>query len=435
MGKPQKHVRRQLGGYDLNLSRRRLDNGLTLLVSESSRLPTVTVSAYVLAGSDQNPQGCAGLSELTARLLDEGSHRRSARQTSALIENEGGSLNIFARREITGLSFQARSQSLATGLQVLYELLAEPVFPESALRDEKERLLGDLDAMEDEPQNVAGRLFNSEIYKGTPLQYPYLGTRKHVQDLTVEEVRRFHRLKYSPANTVLVVVGDVRPGDVEEAAAERFAGWTNPALQRQSIDIPPRQSLPVLLQEPMPTEQIHIAMGHLGVTRTNPDFHRLQVLDVILGSGPGFTSRIPRILRDDLGLAYLTYSNITASAGLYPGRFVAYLSTSPQNRQEALTRLPQEIAAMAQGAFTDEELETAQDFLTGNFVFDFESNDNVGRFLLATELFGLGIDYPDRYPEMIRQVSRQDVRRVAERYLDPVNCTTVIVGPPSPGQG
>ncbi|HSR69036.1 MAG TPA: pitrilysin family protein [Acidobacteriota bacterium] len=424
--------RRPGSGYDLHLSRRRLENGLTLLVSESHRLPTVTVNAYLLAGSDQNPQGCAGLSELTSRLLDEGSRSRTARQMSALIENEGGSLTVFSRREISGLSFQSRREGLDTGLRVLYELMAEPVFPQASFEEEKQRLLSDLEAMEDDPSSVAGRLFNAQIYRGTSLQYPYLGTPDQVQALAVEDVRDFHRRKYSPRNTVLVVVGDVQAGRVEEEVTRLFGDWQAPHFDRRPIQVPPRQNKPVLLEEVMDAEQVQIALGHLGVTRLNPDFHRLQVLDVILGSGPGFTSRIPRILRDDLGLAYLTYSNITSTAGLYPGRFVAYLSTSPENRRQALSRLTEEIGAMAQGAFSDEELQTAQEFLTGNFVFDFESNYNVARFLLASELYGLGINFPDRYPRIIRSITREDVRRVAERYLDPVNCTTVVVGPSAP---
>jgi zinc protease len=178
---------------------------------------------------------------------------------------------------------------------------------------------------------------------------------------------------------------------------------------------------------------VHILLGHLGIRRKNPDFVVLQVLDVILGSGPGFTSRIPRRLRDEQGLAYTTYSDITGSSGIYPGRFAAYICTSPENRETALTGLLNEIRDLVEHGISQEELETAQDYLTGSFVFDVQSNALVARFLLSVELFGLGMDYLDRYPDMIRRVTREDVERVARLYLDTVNYTTVIVGPSYPG--
>ncbi|MEE8585992.1 MAG: insulinase family protein, partial [Acidobacteriota bacterium] len=228
---------------------------------------------------------------------------------------------------------------------------------------------------------------------------------------------------------VLCVVGDVNASQVEEAVSERFAQWCNPGFERHQIEVPPRQSKPLLDERPNDSEQVQIVLGHLGITRCNPDYHALQVLDMILGSGPGFTSRIPRVLRDELGLAYQTYCNITTSAGLYPGRFISFISTSPANRDQALSRLVAEIRQVIEGRFSDEELHAAQDFLTGNFVFDFESNYNVARFLLSAELFGLGLDYPRRFPERIRSVTRDEVVRVASQYLDPVNCTTVLLGP------
>jgi zinc protease len=150
---------------------------------------------------------------------------------------------------------------------------------------------------------------------------------------------------------------------------------------------------------------------------------------VVLGSGPGFTSRIPRKLRDEQGLAYSTYADITSSSGIYPGRFAAYISTSPENRDRALEGLHAEVEDAVAHGVTEDELLTAQDYLTGSFVFELQSNYLVARFLAAIELFGLGWDFPRRYPEMVLGVTVEDVNRVARTHLDTVNYTTVIVGP------
>lgn len=152
-------------------------------------------------------------------------------------------------------------------------------------------------------------------------------------------------------------------------------------------------------------------------------------MDVILGSGPGFTSRIPRTLRDEQGLAYTTYADICSSSGLYPGRFIAYINTSPEHREQALQGLLAAIKSMVDEGVTEEEVKIAQDYLTGNFVFDFQSNAHLAQFLLGTELYGLGIDFLQEYPKLIRAVTPEDVHRVARCYLDTVNYTTVMVGP------
>ena len=418
-----------LSGPKLKFKRVQLENGLVVLISENPHLPLVTVNSYILAGADQNPPGKAGLAELTSRLLDEGSQTRSGEQISELIEGEGAQVSIFSHRELSGVSYQSGSDSLETGLEILHQLLAGPIFPQSSFDREKARLLNDLEALEDEPSSLAGKIFNRHIYQGSPLQDPILGTRRSVPSLTRQDVESFHRRCYAPTGAVLCVVGDVDASRVEQAVSERFAQWCNPGFERHQIKLPQRQSKPLLDERPIDCEQAQIVLGHLGITRFHPDYHALQVLDMVLGSGPGFTSRIPRVLRDELGLAYLTYSNITASAGLYPGRFISFISTSPANRHQALSRLVAEIRQVIEGRFSDEELRTAQDFLTGNFVFDFESNYNVARFLLSAELFGLGLDYPRRFPERIRSVTRDEVVRVASEHLDPVNCTTVVVGP------
>jgi zinc protease len=174
---------------------------------------------------------------------------------------------------------------------------------------------------------------------------------------------------------------------------------------------------------------MNIIIGHVGIERKNPDYYALLLMDTILGSSPGFTSRIPRILRDEQGLAYTTFSNITSSAGLDPGRFIAYIGTAPENLDRAIFGLRSEIARIVEAGVTAEELETAKMYLTGSFVFHFQRNSQIAEFLLEAEVYDLGFDYLEKYPELIRSVSIEEVSRVTRKYVDPQNLTTVVVGP------
>jgi len=153
------------------------------------------------------------------------------------------------------------------------------------------------------------------------------------------------------------------------------------------------------------------------------------VLDTILGAGAGFTARIPQRLRDELGLAYTTFASITMTAGLDPGRFVAFIGTSPENMRLATEGLVNEIRRIREEPVTAQELQNAKDYLTGSFVFSFESSPQIARFLVHADVYGLGFDYVVKYPEYIRSVTIEDISRVAKMYLDSENYTLVVVGP------
>jgi len=410
--------------------RREFSNGLVLLSAVNRRLPLVSLNAFVLAGTGHNDASQPGVASMTSRLLDEGTQRYTAQQISQMVEDKGSTLSTFSQQELSGICLQLRSHDLTTGIELLGEMLSFPTFPASRFSIEKEKVLNHLKAAEDDPQGVMANLFAGLIYAGSPLQYPALGTYEAVEEMSADDLLGFHGKHYGPQNTVLVVVGDIETSRLQNLVEERLSRWQNPDFVRAPTFSLKRQKTPLLEEKVMEDkEQVHICLGHLGISRDSPDFYPIQVMDVILGSGPGFTSRIPRKLRDQEGLAYSTYSDLSGSAGLYPGRFLAYISTSRENQQRALDGLLSEIQNFAATGPTDEEVLVAQDFLTGSFVFDFETNAHVARFLLSAELFDLGLDYPERYPHLIRKITRDKVAQVAHRHLDTVNFTTVIVGP------
>ena len=191
--------------------------------------------------------------------------------------------------------------------------------------------------------------------------------------------------------------------------------------------IPPRDGR-VDIHLPMKREQVHVYLGHLGIRRTDPDFYALSVMDHILGSGPGFTSRISKRLRDEMGLCYSVHAGITSSAGKEPGCFTAYIGTSAKNRQRAVKGFLEEMKRIQTGLPTEEELRDVQDYLTGSFAFALERNTNLVAYAIRACRFELGFDYIDEYPDLIRSVTRRDVRRVAEKHLDPKRVVIVSAG-------
>ena len=178
----------------------------------------------------------------------------------------------------------------------------------------------------------------------------------------------------------------------------------------------------------MAREQVHIYLGHLGIRRTHPDFYVLTVMDHILGTGPGFTSRCSRKLRDEQGLCYAVSAGITASAGEEPGTFTAYIGTSPEHRQKAIDGFLDEIRRIRSEVPQAQELQDVKDYLTGSFVFALERNSNLAAYAIRARRFELGFEFVQRYPDLVRAVTADHVREAAERHLHPDRLAVISAG-------
>lgn len=418
----------------LDVERVELPNGLVLLLSENDWTPSVSINAVVMAGSRFETDDKAGLASLTGELLDSGTTTRTSQEISEIIEAAGGHLATFGDYQSSGVVVTLLSRDIWLGLEVAADLLLNATFPEAKVNQAIDRRAAQIRARLDDPRVRASDEFNEIVFQQTPQHRPPIGYEQTVRSLTRADIVDFYRRFYLPNNTLLAIVGDIDKEEVKSRAEALLGRWERVPFERPAVATPRRQAAPVTRFEFVPKEQINIFMGHVGVQRTNPDYYALLVMDTILGSSPGFTSRIPRALRDEQGLAYTTFSNITSSAGLDPGRFIAYIGTAPENLGRAIAGLRSEIQRIVEEPVTADELEVAKLYLTGSFVFRFQRNSQIADFLIDAETYGLGFDYLERYPDLIRAVTVEDVARVARKYIDPAALTTVVVGPVDGGE-
>jgi zinc protease len=178
-----------------------------------------------------------------------------------------------------------------------------------------------------------------------------------------------------------------------------------------------------------PGEQVHILMGHLGVTRSHPDFDALAVVDHILGSGPGFTDRLSRVIRDDLGLAYSVGGGMTDSADIEPGMLRIYVGTGPDEAEQAIAAVLEQVRLIHQGSFSDEEVERARQYLSGSWVFDYQTVEQRAERLMELERWGLALDEPILWPDRIERITASQARRAAQVHIDPSALVRVEYGP------
>jgi zinc protease len=406
-----------------------LNNGLKVLLVENPSLPTVSMTGSVMVGARYDPESKAGLAIMVSRLLDEGTENRTSLEIADAIEFVGGAIETDGSFERIIANAGVLNKDVDLGLELLSDLLIRPIFPQDYVDKEKERTLAEIVSAQDRPQVVAGWAFNELVYQDHPLHRPSHGYPHTVEGLTREDLLEFHRQYFVPNNVILSIVGDFRVSELLPKIERAFGCWQSKPVMLPTYPLPARQQGKRVKFITMPAQQLNIYLGHLGVNRTNPDYYALQVLDTILGGGAGFTARIPQRLRDELGLAYTTFASITMTAGLDPGRFIAYIGTSPENMKLAIDGLLNEIRRIIEEPVTAQELQDAKDYLTGSFVFAFESSPQIARFLVHAEVYGLGFDYIDKYPQYIRAVTIDDISRVARKYLDSENYTLVVVGP------
>ncbi|MHC5539615.1 M16 family metallopeptidase, partial [Singulisphaera rosea] len=291
------------------------------------------------------------------------------------------------------------------------------------------RIIADLQGDRDDPAFRADLLFRGLVYGEHPYARDPRGTSREIARLGIEDVEAHHRRLFAADNAFLVAVGDYDTRKLQSLIRTHFQTWPAGGRTPPSASLPSRSTRPRVRRVAHPGEQVHIVIGHLGISRNHPDFDALAIMDHILGSGPGFTDRLSRILRDELGLAYSVGGGITDSADILPGLFRIYIGTMPEETDRVVAAIVEQVRAMHSGAFSDEEVDRARRYLAGAWVFDYQTVDQRAERLLALERWGLPLDEPIHWPERIAHVTPRQVRQAARAHLDPTALTRVEFGP------
>jgi zinc protease len=400
-----------------------LPNRLVLLVSEEHSLPFVTFQLLIDSGSRRDPSGQEGLAYLTAKGLLLGTSKRAANRINEELDFMGASLNASAGRDYATLSLRILKKDLDKGLDLLMETLTQPTFPQEEIKREVEKTLAAIQSAEDEPGEVAEKEFQKNLFLKDPYGHPVEGTRESVPRLTREAAFRFYRSYYHPNNSILAMVGDISAEEVNKKVIPHFLKW----VRSETPKVPfitsfAKEQKTIKINRTI--TQANIVLGHAGVSRDNPDYYNLTVMNYILGGG-GFGSRLVEEIRNKRGLAYSVYSFFDARK--YPGSFQIVLQTKNSSAREAISLALQQMERIRKEPVSEKELEGAQKYLVGSFPMRLDTQSKMANFLTQVEYYGLGLDYPEKYPSLIQSVTKEDVLRGAKKYLHPENYILVVV--------
>jgi zinc protease len=405
-----------LNASALEIKRMQLSNGAVLLVSEQHQLPMVTMSIAFDAGSRRDPPGKEGLATLTGESLMEGTKILNAEDFNEKVDFMGSSISIDPSRDFSLASFTSLKKYEGDTLHLLAQILQDPGLRDADILRKQAEQIAEIKSSEEEPGYTANVAFTRMIFGDTPYGHPTSGSSEAVAKLKPDDVRDFYKQYYKLGSAVIAVAGDVNADEIKAALEKELTGPPGqvPPQSEPDVQTVPAGIHPQLIDRNV--AQANIYMGSDGIARSNPDYYKLQVMNYILGGG-GFASRLMKVVRSKAGLAYSIGSGF--QAGKFPGAFVIALETKNASANEAIKLILQQLHEIQQSPVTAAELDSAKRYLVGSFPLKLDRQSEIVGFMLETEIYGLGLDYAERYPKIIQAITAADVQTVAQKYLHP----------------
>jgi zinc protease len=401
-----------------------LDNGMVLLLSERHDIPMVTVNMAIKAGSTAEPEDKPGLSSIAASLLMQGTSKRSASRINSEIDFIGGSLSVSGGNDFAAAGLRVLKKDIRTGLDLLSDVLMNPVFDQKEIDRKVKETLAEIQRQKEEPGTIAGEAFTKAVYGRHAYGRTNDDVAAYLPKLTRQDIFNFYTARYSPASMIVAVVGDVNEKEIIALLHEYFKGWKRSDQPLPASVPPPVIEKTVVHKIDKNITQANIDMGNMGISRENPDFYAVMIMNYIFGGG-GFSSRLMDNIRDNKGLAYDVHSAF--SARKEPGAFSVSIQTKNESANEVIAETLKEIRRIQTEPVSEKELADAKAYLTGSFPLKMDTYAKIAGMLTSIELYNLGLDYPQRYLALINAVTREDIQRVARKYLHPDSLVIVVV--------
>jgi len=402
-----------------------LDNGIRLLVKENRTIPIISIQASFLGGVRFEEEYQNGINHFMAVMVTKGTKHHTSLQIAKKMEKMAGSLNGFSGYNSFGLTFTFLSQHIEEAFQLFAEVIHEPSFDAEEMEKRRRSILAAIRQQEDHPDNLVFKLFRKTLFEKHPYRMDTIGTADSIQRLTQKDLKEYYQRIVVPENMVLTVVGDVEEKQVIPMVEKLFRDIErrpprSPSLPKEST-LQKTRRMEIYKQK----EQAHFVLGFLGISLRDKDRFAMEVLDAAL-SGQG--GRLFYQLRDKESLAYALF--FTAHPNLDPGYIGVYMGTHPDKLETAIQGVLRELKKVKEEGLTGEEMERAKRYLIGNFEINFQTNGSQANQISLDELYGLGFDHYQKYPQEIQKISKEDVNRVAKEYFNLDAYAIAIIRPP-----
>lgn len=403
-----------------------LPNGLHLIVLEDHRIPQVNFQIIVRgAGGYYDPADKIGLASYTASLMREGTKTRTSPQMSEALETMAATLNVGSG--LSGPSATINGGALTEHFDKLFDMAADivlnPAFAPAEWDRFKTRTKAGLIQQRANPGFLASEMFNRVVFGSHPASR-VSPTAANLDAITPEALAEFHRTRYVPDHAAIAFAGDITLADARKAVEAKLGGWKKAGTPEPAVEQPPAigPAKVYLIARPN-SVQTTLFVGTQSMTRTDPDYPALQVVNRVLG---GVMGRLFRHLREEKGYTYGIGSGFSATG--YRGSWTSNTSVRTEVTEAALTDLLAEIAELRDKPVPASELADAKRAIVGSFAGDLESPDQVLSYYVTNWLYSLPADYWDTYPARISAVTAAEAQAAAKKYWDPARLQIVAVG-------
>jgi predicted Zn-dependent peptidase len=400
-----------------------LAGGLQVLTEELPTLRSASIGIWVRAGSIHEQPAEMGVSHLLEHMVFKGTAKRSTLDIALVLERLGGSLDAYTTREHTSYQARVLDEHLDTALDVLADLVVNPLLRTEDLELEREVVLEEISTVDDTPDDLVFDLHSEMLWGSHPYGFPILGTRETVTSLNEADLKRVHAREYRRPNLVVAAVGNVKHEDVVEKITRLFETVPNGAATTSSQTVPPMQVADRSVERA--GAQTHIVMGTRTFGHNDPRRYAMVLLSSAFGGG--MSSRLFQRVREQLGLAYSVSS--FDSRYEHAGSCGVYVGTRPEWADRAFDVIREEYSKLSSFGLTRDELDDAKGQLKGQIVLSLEGSGHRLHRLAGTALYDEPYLSVDDVMGRIDAVTLEDVAALAAEYFNPDQQVTVRLGP------
>jgi predicted Zn-dependent peptidase len=403
----------------------KLSNGISVVLMEKHQVPLVEVELLVRAGMVNDPKDKPGLASMTTAMMEEGAGTRDALELADAIDFLGANITAFAGWHTAGVSMFTPLSKLDDALALFGDMCLRPTFPKEELERNRKERLTTLMQWHDEPRAIASVQFSKTLFGNDhPYGKPNIGNEKSIRALKIEDLKKFHQTYFSPGNASLIVVGDISPDVILPKLEAIFGKWEGGKAEQPKFPTASQiKTRSIYLIDKPGAPQSEIRIGRIGVDRMTEDYYALRVLNTILGGS--FTSRLNNNLREQHGYTYGASSNFDFR--MMPGPFLAGSAVQTAVTDSALFQFFFELNRILEPV-SDDELTRAKNYLTLRYPESFQTVQQIAGQLADIVIYNLPDDYFNNFTENILAVTKEDVQRVAKKYIDPKKVAVIIVG-------
>lgn len=403
-----------------------LPSGMRVLALSYGKAPLFRAVLLVRAGGERDPEGKAGLSDLTAEALTFGTRRRGQEELWAEVESKGADLKASASWDGSVLGVSGPEEYRGDLLQLLKEVFLEPSWPEPEIQKTKGRRLAQLREIKDEAAKVADRLLWRMALEGTPYGHPLTGDRGSLERIEKEDLQAFYRENYLPSETCLLLVGRDAPERLLDLASEVFKDLPPRGTGgKEGVEGAPKRGRRVLLVDRPDLTQSEIRIALPGISRMDPRYYAFQLANYLLGGG-GFSSRLMDRVRSQKGLTYSIRSSFYPLK--VPGPLVISTFTPTETTFMAFEETVKTLREFTTLGPNPKELEEAKGFFLGSFPLKVETPASLAKEVLELLKYDLSPEELLSYPEKIKGVRTEEVSSVAREFLREEDMKVLVVG-------